>query len=146
MHASCTAFGLPVQFRCVKTSSTMQKPVRFAQTTPAEPLQAGATPKFVPKVVPTQSPVEPPVPSVPLNVWTNESDSTAVVPSKGIGKYSSYGIPVPVPEPIEVTQPKQRQPTQQQQSEVSHECSVKWFISCLADFCDRASHSAIVCK
>ena len=48
----------------------------------------------------TQLPETPTPPSVPFNVFGNESQSTIVVPTKGLGKYASYGTPVPLPHPL----------------------------------------------
>ena len=47
----------------------------------------------------TQLPETPTPPAVPFNVFGSSRQST-VVPTKGLGKYMSYGTPVPLPHPI----------------------------------------------
>ena len=62
----------------------------------------------------TQLPGTPTPPAVPFNVFGSERHSTIVVPTKGLGKYASYGTPVPLPHPLVDAHDPESHSTEQQ--------------------------------
>ena len=58
---------------------------------PVEPQQAGSTSKFGKKPVPTQTPEKMPPPSVPFNVFGNESRSTSLFQPKASASSQAMG-------------------------------------------------------